>query len=280
MIRQKGSLVPLEGMPKLTPTDTREIIYAILNSSQRQRLETEWQIDFAYSVPGHGRFRVNSYFQRGTLAAAFRLIPSETVPLEKLGMPPVIRSFAKKPRGLVLVTGPDGLGQVDDARLDDQRDQRDARRAHPHDRGPDRVPAQPQAVHRQPARAGGGRAVLRARPQGRAAPGPRRHPRRRDARHGDDRHGPDRGRDRPPRLRHAAHAGRAADRGPHHRRLPAGPAGPGPRPAGDRPAGHRHPDADPDRGRRRPLRRGRGARPDPGRAQPDPRGQDPPDLLR
>ena len=111
MIRQKGSLVPLEGMPKLTPTDTREIIYAILNSSQRQRLETEWQIDFAYSVPGHGRFRVNTYFQRGTLAAAFRLIPSETVPLEKLGMPPVIRTFAKKPRGLVLVTGPTGSGK-------------------------------------------------------------------------------------------------------------------------------------------------------------------------
>src|SRR5204863_4824502 len=100
MIRQKGSLVPLEGMPKLTPTDTREIIYAILNSSQRQRLETDWQIDFAYSVPGHGRFRVNSYFQRGTLGAAFRLIPSETVSLEKLGMPPVIRTFSKKPRGI------------------------------------------------------------------------------------------------------------------------------------------------------------------------------------
>ena len=72
MIRQKGSLVPLEGMPKLTPTDTREIIYAILNSTQRQRLETDWQIDFAYSVPGHGRFRVNAYFQRGTIGAAFR----------------------------------------------------------------------------------------------------------------------------------------------------------------------------------------------------------------
>ena len=111
MIRKKGSLVPIEGMPKLTPTDTREIIYAILNSSQRQRLETEWQIDFAYSVPGHGRFRVNTYFQRGTLGAAFRLIPSETVPLETLGMPPVIRTFAKKPRGLVLVTGPTGSGK-------------------------------------------------------------------------------------------------------------------------------------------------------------------------
>jgi twitching motility protein PilT len=111
MIRQRGALVPLEGMPKLTPTDTREIIYAILSSNQRQRLETEWQIDFAYSVPGHGRFRVNAYMQRGTLAAAFRLIPSETVPIEKLGLPPVIRGFSKKPRGIVLVTGPTGSGK-------------------------------------------------------------------------------------------------------------------------------------------------------------------------
>ena len=111
MIRQRGGLIPLEGLPKMTPTDTREIIYAILSSSQRQRLETDWQIDFAYSVPGHGRFRVNAYLQRGTLAAAFRLIPSETVPIESLGLPPVIREFAKRPRGIVLVTGPTGSGK-------------------------------------------------------------------------------------------------------------------------------------------------------------------------
>src|SRR5918912_1421520 len=111
MIRQRGSLVPLPGMPKLTPTDTREIIYAILNSSQRQRLETDWQIDFAYTIPGVGRHRVIAYFQRGTIGAAFRLIPTETVPLEKLGMPSVIREFAKKPRGIVLVTGPTGSGK-------------------------------------------------------------------------------------------------------------------------------------------------------------------------
>jgi twitching motility protein PilT len=111
MIRVRGSLVPVEGLPKLTPTDTREIIYAILNTGQRQRLETEWQIDFAYSIPGHARFRVNAYFQRGTLGAAFRLIPAETVPIEKLGLPPVIREFAKKPRGIVLVTGPTGSGK-------------------------------------------------------------------------------------------------------------------------------------------------------------------------
>ena len=81
MLRVRGSLVAIEGMPRLTPTDTREIVYAILNSSQRQKLETDWQIDFAYSIPGHARFRVNAYFQRGTIGAAFRLIPAETVRL-------------------------------------------------------------------------------------------------------------------------------------------------------------------------------------------------------
>jgi twitching motility protein PilT len=111
MLRVRGSLVAMEGMPRLTPTDTREIVYAILNSSQRQRLETDWQLDFAYSVPGVGRYRVNAYFQRGTIGAAFRLIPTETVPIESLGLPPVVRSFSTKPRGIVLVTGPTGSGK-------------------------------------------------------------------------------------------------------------------------------------------------------------------------
>jgi twitching motility protein PilT len=111
MLRVRGSLVALDGMPRLTPTDTREIVYAILSSSQRQRLETEWQIDFAYSIPGHARFRVNAYFQRGTIGAAFRLIPAETVPIERLGLPAVVREFTRKPRGIVLVTGPTGSGK-------------------------------------------------------------------------------------------------------------------------------------------------------------------------
>ncbi len=111
MLRQRGSLSPMDGIPRLTPTDTREIVYSILNNSQRQRLETENQIDFSYAVPGKGRFRVNAYFQRGAVAAAFRLIPSKTVPIEQLGLPPVIREFAKKPRGLILVTGPTGSGK-------------------------------------------------------------------------------------------------------------------------------------------------------------------------
>jgi twitching motility protein PilT len=111
MIRQRGALAPIDGLPRLTPTDTREIVYSILNNAQRQKLETEAQLDFSYMVPGRGRFRVNAYQQRGSVAAAFRLIPSKTVPIEQLGLPPVIRDFARKPRGLVLVTGPTGSGK-------------------------------------------------------------------------------------------------------------------------------------------------------------------------
>ena len=111
MVRVRGRLLPMEGFPPLTPTQTREIVYSILSNSQRQRLETDWQLDFAYQIPGAARFRVNAYFQRAALGAAFRLIPFEIVPLETLGLPPVVAEFANKPRGLVLVTGPTGSGK-------------------------------------------------------------------------------------------------------------------------------------------------------------------------
>src|SRR6476660_5016432 len=111
MVRVRGRLSPLDGYQTLTPTDTREVIYSILSNDQRQRLETDWQIDFAYAIPGHARFRVNAYFQRGSLGAAFRLIPNEIVSIDDLGLPPVTHEFCKKPRGLVLVTGPTGSGK-------------------------------------------------------------------------------------------------------------------------------------------------------------------------
>jgi twitching motility protein PilT len=110
-VRIRGRLAPLEGYPELTPTDTREIVYSIINNDQRQRLETDWQLDFAYAIPGRARFRVNAYFQRSALGAAFRLIPNEIVPIDTLGLPPVVHEFTKKPRGLVLVTGPTGSGK-------------------------------------------------------------------------------------------------------------------------------------------------------------------------
>ena len=111
MIRVRGRLTPLEDYPVLDATDTRELVYSILTNDQRQRLETDWQLDFAYAIPGTARFRVNAYFQRSALAAAFRLIPSQIVPIDDLGLPPVAHEFCKKPRGLVLVTGPTGSGK-------------------------------------------------------------------------------------------------------------------------------------------------------------------------
>src|SRR5947199_4404768 len=101
MVRMRGRLSPLEGYPALTPTDTREIVYSILSNAQRQRLENNWQIDFAYQIPGAARFRVNAYFQRSAVGAAFRLIPFDVVPFESLGLPPVVSEFSKRPRGLV-----------------------------------------------------------------------------------------------------------------------------------------------------------------------------------
>ena len=110
MIRQRGALNALD-YPKMSPQQVREVVYSILTNDQRQRLETDWQIDFAYSIPGKARFRVNAFFQRDSIAAAFRLIPSEMPSLDSLGVPAVLREFTKKPRGFVLVTGPTGSGK-------------------------------------------------------------------------------------------------------------------------------------------------------------------------
>jgi twitching motility protein PilT len=110
MIRHHGKLHALD-YPRLTPQTTREVIYSILTNDQRQKLETDWQIDLAYSIPGRARFRVNSYFQRASLSAAFRLIPHDIPSLGSLHLPPVIEEFTKKPRGFVLVTGPTGSGK-------------------------------------------------------------------------------------------------------------------------------------------------------------------------
>src|SRR5580698_4417119 len=110
-VRVRGRLAPLEEYPKLSGTDTREIIYSILTGDQRQRLETHWQLDFAYSIPGHARFRVNAYYQRGAIGAAFRLIPFGLTSIDDLGLPAAVHEFTRRPRGFVLVTGPTGSGK-------------------------------------------------------------------------------------------------------------------------------------------------------------------------
>src|ERR1700693_3076877 len=110
-VRVRGRLTPMDSYPELSPTDTREIVYSILTGDQRQRLETDWQLDFAYSIPGHARFRVNAYYQRGAIGAAFRLIPFGLTTIDELGLPAIVHEFTRRPRGFVLVTGPTGSGK-------------------------------------------------------------------------------------------------------------------------------------------------------------------------
>jgi twitching motility protein PilT len=110
-VRVRGRLQPLEDYPVMTTEQTRETIYSILTNDQRQRLETDWQIDFAYAIPGRARFRVNAYYQRGAIGAAFRLIPFSIKTVDELGLPSVMHELAKRPRGFVLVTGPTGSGK-------------------------------------------------------------------------------------------------------------------------------------------------------------------------
>src|SRR5512132_3073634 len=111
VFRVRGELQRLAGIEPLTADDTLELIYRILSTEQQKQLEIARQLDFSHSVPGLARFRVNVYFQRETLGAAFRLIPDRIKSTDELGLPTVLRELAVRPRGLVLVTGPTGSGK-------------------------------------------------------------------------------------------------------------------------------------------------------------------------
>jgi twitching motility protein PilT len=111
VIRLNGSLERLDNFPRLSADDTQRLLYRILSTEQQKHLEINRQIDVSYSIPGLARFRVNVYFQRESLGAAFRMIPAELKTLEDLGLPSQLHELSKKPRGLVLVTGPTGSGK-------------------------------------------------------------------------------------------------------------------------------------------------------------------------
>jgi twitching motility protein PilT len=111
VVRVRGTLERLDGYQPLTGEETHQLLYRILSSEQQKLLEVKRQLDFSHSVPGLARFRVNVYFQRETLGAAFRLIPDDLRTLEELGIPSSLHELAEKPRGLVLVTGPTGSGK-------------------------------------------------------------------------------------------------------------------------------------------------------------------------
>ncbi len=111
VVRIRGSLEHVENLPPLGPEDAQQLLYRVLTTEQQKVLEVNRQIDLSYSIPGVARYRVNVYHQRGSLGAAFRLIPEQLKTVEELGLPSTLHELTEKPRGLVLVTGPTGSGK-------------------------------------------------------------------------------------------------------------------------------------------------------------------------
>jgi twitching motility protein PilT len=110
-VRVMGQLERMEEFGRLSPEDTQRLLYRMMSTEQQKHLEIKRQLDMSHSIPGLARFRVNIYFQRESLGAAFRMIPTELKTLEQLGVPTALEELANKPRGLVLVTGPTGSGK-------------------------------------------------------------------------------------------------------------------------------------------------------------------------
>ena len=96
----------------LTPDETKKSIYSLLNDQQKAQFEEELELDFSFSVPDLGRFRVNVHRQRGSVEAAIRIVPSRVPTLSELGLPAVVADIIRRPNGLVLVTGATGMGKT------------------------------------------------------------------------------------------------------------------------------------------------------------------------
>ncbi|GIU98542.1 MAG: twitching motility protein PilT [Actinomycetota bacterium] len=111
-IRDTGVLAPIEGRADLTPAETAAIAEAIVPSDRVERFRQAGEVDFAYSLPGVGRFRVNVFRQRGSISLVFRKLRFGGPTFEEAHLPDVIRALAEEPRGLVLVTGPTGSGKT------------------------------------------------------------------------------------------------------------------------------------------------------------------------
>jgi twitching motility protein PilT len=110
LVRKYGDLNPLD-YPPLSSEEVRNLAFSVLTQAQITRFDEDLELDSAYHIDGLARFRVNVFMQRGDIGAILRVIPLRIQSMEELGLPPVCRYFAERPRGLVLVTGPAGSGK-------------------------------------------------------------------------------------------------------------------------------------------------------------------------
>jgi len=109
-LRIDGAITPTE-YEVLTPEKCIGLAYSVLSNEQRKRFETTKELDFSFGVKGLSRYRANVYLQRGVVSMAIRQIPYDIIPMEKLGLPPVVREFTNRQKGMVLLTGPTGSGK-------------------------------------------------------------------------------------------------------------------------------------------------------------------------
>jgi twitching motility protein PilT len=110
-VRVHGHLAPLQGYKTMTPAETKQLAYSVLTDAQKHRFEENLELDFSFGLKGLSRFRANLFNQKGAVGAVFRAIPYEIKSFENLGLPQVVQDMCKKPRGLILVTGPTGSGK-------------------------------------------------------------------------------------------------------------------------------------------------------------------------
>jgi len=111
IIRIDGKLVPLN-FPKLDKESCKRLVYSILDDKQKTAFERDLELDLSLDVPGLNRFRVNVHMQRGSVEAAFRLVSLKIRTVTDLGLPPIVAELCRKTQGLVLITGPTGVGKT------------------------------------------------------------------------------------------------------------------------------------------------------------------------
>lgn len=112
VLRVRGELMPLTALGVITPEISQKMVFAILSEYQQEEFITDKEFDFAYEAPGIGRFRVNVFFERNAIGAAFRRIPDEPIPMAKLGLPAVLPKLCEKKSGLLIISGATGSGKT------------------------------------------------------------------------------------------------------------------------------------------------------------------------